>query len=597
MEYNFREIEKKWQKDWKESGVYEVSNTSAKPKFYVLDMFPYPSGAGLHVGHPLGYIASDIYARYKRLKGFNVLHPMGYDSFGLPAEQYALETGQHPSVTTQKNIETFRQQLDNIGFCFDWSREVRTSDPQYYKWTQWIFLQIFNSWYDKKQNKARSIGELIKIFEQSGNTEYNGQRQTQKNFSAGEWDHYSEEEKMETLMNYRLAFSAYGEVNWCEALGTVLANDEVVNGVSERGGHPVVKKKMRQWYLRITDYAERLLEGLETVEFTDAMKEMQRNWIGKSEGAEMDFEISLTPNPSPKGEGNRSSIKTAEPRVWPQLKDLSRENRKEKTFAEDILWQRLRNNQYGSKVRRQHVIDGFIIDFAFLNEKLLIEVDGGYHDDPEQKAYDDSRTEYLQLSGYRILRFSNDEVRNNFKKVSEVIKEALATSPLSLGRGAGGEALEEDKLLKLKVYTTRPDTIFGVDFMVLAPEHELVEKITTEDQRQAIDEYLSYVKSRSDRERMAEVKQITGCFTGAYAINPFDKKQIPIWIAEYVLAGYGTGAIMAVPCGDQRDYDFAKHFNIPITNIIGEYFNGKEANPTKEALLTNSGFLDGIKMK
>ncbi|MDQ6902728.1 MAG: class I tRNA ligase family protein, partial [Bacteroidota bacterium] len=345
MEYNFREIEKKWQHQWKESGVYHVSNISDKPKFYVLDMFPYPSGAGLHVGHPLGYIASDIYARYKRLKGFNVLHPMGYDSFGLPAEQYALETGQHPAVTTDQNIKTFRQQLDNIGFSFDWDREVRTSDPKYYKWTQWIFLQIFNSWYDKKQNKARSIEELITIFEQQGNVEDNGQRQTQKTFSADEWNHFSKEEKQEMLMDYRLAFSAYGEVNWCEALGTVLANDEVINGVSERGGHPVVKKKMRQWYLRITDYAERLLQGLETVDFSDAMKEMQRNWIGKSEGAEMEFEIakSLTPNPSPAGEGNRSSIRTATSKVWPQLKDLSRENRKEKTPAEDKLWQKLRN--------------------------------------------------------------------------------------------------------------------------------------------------------------------------------------------------------------------------------------------------------------
>ena len=291
MEYNFRETEKRWQKNWKESGVYEVSNTPGKPKFYVLDMFPYPSGAGLHVGHPLGYIASDIYARYKRLKGFNVLHPMGYDSFGLPAEQYALETGEHPAITTGKNIETYRLQLDSIGFCFDWSREIRTSDPKYYKWTQWIFLQIFNSWYDKIQNKARRIEELIKIFEQYGNISGNGQRQTQKKFSADEWNHFTAEEKQETLMDYRLAFSAYGEVNWCEALGTVLANDEVINGVSERGGHPVVKKKMRQWYLRITDYAERLLEGLETVEFTDAMKEMQRNWIGKSEGAEIEFKV------------------------------------------------------------------------------------------------------------------------------------------------------------------------------------------------------------------------------------------------------------------------------------------------------------------
>ena len=436
MEYNFREIEKKWQRDWKESHVYEVSNTSDKPKFYVLDMFPYPSGTGLHVGHPLGYIASDIYARYKRLKGFNVLHPMGYDSFGLPAEQYALETGQHPAVTTEKNIETFRQQLDNIGFCFDWSRELKTSDPKYYKWTQWIFLKLFNSYFCNTQKKARPISDLITKYETKGC----------KHFTVEEWKTFDEKEKSEWLMKRRLAFSAYGEVNWCEALGTVLANDEVINGVSERGGHPVVKRKMRQWYLRITSYAERLLEGLETVEFSDAMKEMQRNWIGKSEGAEMEFSI----------EGSES---------------------------------------------------------------------------------------------------------------------------------------------KVKVYTTRPDTIFGVDFMVLAPEHELVSTITTDEQRQSVDEYLTYVKSRSDRERMAEIKQITGCFTGAYAINPFDGRKIPIWIAEYVLAGYGTGAIMAVPCGDQRDFDFATHFNIPITNIIGEYFNGKEANPTKEATLTNSAFLNGIKMK
>ena len=563
-------------------------------------MFPYPSGAGLHVGHPLGYIASDIYARYKRLKGFNVLHPMGYDSFGLPAEQYALETGQHPAVTTEKNIETFRQQLDNIGFCFDWSRELRTSDPKYYKWTQWIFLEIFNSWYDKNHNKARRIEDLIKVFEQQGNKEDNGQRQTQNSFTADEWNSFSGEQKQEILMDYRLAYSAYGEVNWCEALGTVLANDEVINGVSERGGHPVVKKKMRQWYLRITDYAERLLEGLETVDFSDAMKEMQRNWIGKSEGAEMDFEVattSLTPNPSPGGEGNRTSIKAAESGVWLQLKDLSRENRKEKTLSEGLLWQKLRNNQLGSKVRMQHVIETFIIDFAFLNEKLLIEIDGDYHNDPEQKSYDAARTKYLAELGYRLIRFTNDEVEKNISNVLKKIKDELtASTPLSRGRGAGGEDSNNDTL-KLKVYTTRPDTIFGVDFMVLAPEHELVEKITTPEQRAAIDAYVTYVKSRSDRERMAEVKQITGCFTGAYAINPFDGRKIPIWIAEYVLAGYGTGAIMAVPCGDQRDFDFATHFNISITNIIGEYFNGKEANPTKEATLTNSGFLNGIKMK
>ncbi|MFT3910099.1 MAG: class I tRNA ligase family protein [Ferruginibacter sp.] len=440
MEYNFREIEEKWRESWKANKVYKVDNPTvgqpAKPKFYVLDMFPYPSGAGLHVGHPLGYIASDIYSRYKRLKGFNVLHPMGFDSFGLPAEQYAIETGQHPATTTEKNITTFKSQLDKIGFCYDWEREVRTSDASYYKWTQWLFLKLFNSYFCNTQKKARPITDLIKKYETKGS----------KDFTADQWNAYTKKEQEDILMKRRLAFSAYGEVNWCEALGTVLANDEVVNGVSERGGYPVVKKKMRQWYLRITAYADRLLEGLEKVEFSESMKEMQRNWIGKSEGAEAEFGI------------------------------------------------------------------------------------------------------------------QNSEFRIN-------------------------------------VYTTRPDTIFGVDFLVLAPEHELVSKITTQDQRAQIDEYLTYVKSRSDRERMAEVKQITGCFTGAYALNPFDGKQIPIWIAEYVLAGYGTGAIMAVPCGDQRDYLFAKHFNIPITNIIGEHYNGEEANPTKDAILQNSGFLNGMLMK
>ncbi|HET7117312.1 MAG TPA: DUF559 domain-containing protein [Hanamia sp.] len=614
MEYNFTEIEKKWQQAWKETGIYQVSNSTDKPKYYVLDMFPYPSGAGLHVGHPLGYIASDIYARYKRLKGFNVLHPMGFDSFGLPAEQYAIETGQHPATTTEKNITTFKSQLDKIGFCFDWSREVKTSDPEYYRWTQWIFLQLFKSWYNHEADKAEPIETLIKKFEKSGSGKL--QTRTISSFTADEWKNFDEKRKQEILMDYRLAFSSYGEVNWCEALGTVLANDEVVNGVSERGGYPVEKKKMRQWYLRITDYADRLLKGLETVDFSDAMKEMQRNWIGRSEGAEMEFEIenltaqsslqvekSLTPGPSPQGEGggkqppdSKATFRTSDSKMWPLLKDLSRENRKEKTPAEDKLWQNLRNNQFGSKVRRQHVIEGFIIDFAFLNEKLLIEVDGDYHNDPEQKEYDDSRTEYLESLGYKVLRFTNDEVINHFQKVSEKIKSELVASPLSLRRGAGGEA-EKSEAFSIKVYTTRPDTIFGVDFLVLAPEHELVEKITTSEQRQSIDEYLTYVKSRSDRERLAEVKQITGCFTGSYGINPFNGKKIPIWIAEYVLAGYGTGAIMAVPCGDQRDFDFATHFNIPITNIIGNHFNGKEANPTKEAILENSGFLNGMLMK
>jgi leucyl-tRNA synthetase len=446
MDYKFTEIEEKWQKHWKDTKAYKVSNESSKPKYYVLDMFPYPSGAGLHVGHPLGYIASDIYSRYKRLKGFNVLHPMGFDSFGLPAEQYAIETGQHPAETTKNNIATFKSQLDKIGFSYDWEREVQTSDPNYYKWTQKIFLELFNSYFCNTCKKALPIAELVKKYETKGSSK----------FSAEQWNSFSEAEKAEWLMKRRLAFSSYGEVNWCEALGTVLANDEVVNGVSERGGHLVVKKKMRQWYLRITAYADRLLQGLETVDFSESMKEMQRNWIGRSEGAEISFQI---------------------------MKSVSTDH-----------------------------------------------------------------------------------------------------SPLTIHHSP------------LTVYTTRPDTIFGVDFMVVAPEHDLIEKIASNEQKQAVEDYITYVKSRSDRERQAE-KNISGAFTGAYAINPFDGKQIPIWISEYVLAGYGTGAIMAVPCGDERDFKFAQHFNIPITNIIGSHFNGKEANPTKEATLENSGFLTGLLMK
>lgn len=459
MDYQFNRIEKKWQDQWKQTGAYRVSNTSNKPKFYVLDMFPYPSGAGLHVGHPLGYIASDIYSRYKKLKGFNVLHPMGYDAFGLPAEQYAIEHGVHPAVSTVQNINNFRSQLDNIGFSYDWEREVRTCEPGYYKWTQWIFLQLFQSWFNRQTQQAEKITELIALFEKEGNINHECPGDPAIQFTAAAWKAYSSKEQQHILMHYRLAFCGYGEVNWCEALGTVLANDEVVNGVSERGGHPVVKKKLRQWYLRITEYADRLISGLETIDFSDAMKEMQLNWIGKSYGAEITFEIFNL----------QSSISETD-------------------------------------------------------SKLNI---------PDSK---------------------------------------------------------------LTVYTTRPDTIFGVDFMVVAPEHELISTITTPEQQETVDEYITYVKSRSDRERQAE-KKITGCFTGAYAINPFNGKKIPIWISEYVLAGYGTGAIMAVPCGDERDFKFAKHFNISITNIIGNQYNGEEANPTKDAVLSNSDFLDGVVMR
>ena len=447
MEYRFREIEQKWQRLWQETHAYRVDNISTRPKYYVLDMFPYPSGSGLHVGHPLGYIASDIYSRYKRLKGYNVLHPMGYDAFGLPAEQYAIEHGVHPTTSTTTNIQHFRKQLDNIGFCFDWEREVRTSDASYYKWTQWIFLQLFHSYFNRKTQKAAPINALIADFEKEGNLHHPmpGQSLSIKTFSADEWKAFDEKTQQDILMQYRLAYCGYGEVNWCEALGTVLANDEVVNGVSERGGHPVVKKKLRQWYLRITEYADRLLEGLSRVDFSEAMKEMQTNWIGKSVGAEVEFSV-------------------------------------------------------------------------------------------------------------------------------------------------------KDSSHKIKVYTTRPDTIFGVDFLVIAPEHELVDQIKSADQTSTVDDYVTYVKSRSERERMAE-KKISGVFTGAYVIHPFSQQEIPVWISEYVLAGYGTGAIMAVPCGDERDYKFAKHFNLPVTNIIGSAFNGEEANPTKDAILENSDFLNGMVMR
>ncbi len=612
IEYNFRDIEKKWQDWWKENKVYKVPNESPKPKYYVLDMFPYPSGAGLHVGHPLGYIASDIYARFKRLKGFNVLHPMGYDSFGLPAEQYAIEHGVHPAVSTEQNIKNFRSQLDKIGFSFDWDREVQTSDPKFYKWTQWIFLQLFNSFYNRQTNKAESIEVLIKSFEREGNSIHSSPGGNQR-FTAGDWKRFDERTQQDILMQYRLAYCGYGEVNWCEALGTVLANDEVVNGVSERGGYPVVKKKLRQWYLRITEYADRLLEGLERIEFSESMKEMQTNWIGKSFGAEIVFPLSISPRRGEDKEetGAKTAAKDkvkmpgygyAEYKAGSEMSfENAKQMRKEPTQAEKVLWSALQNKKLGYKFRRQHPVENYIADFACLDVWLLVEADGGYHSSAEQQKADRQREEDLRNIGFTILRFTNEEVLNNLEQVTKKIKDTcdelkasssdkLSAAGQSLspaGRG-GGEGL--------RVYTTRPDTIFGVDFMVIAPEHELVEEIATEQQRQAVEEYIAYVKSRSERERMAE-KKITGVFTGSYAINPFNGRNIPIWISEYVLAGYGTGAIMAVPCGDQRDFLFAKHFNIPITNIIGSHYNGEEANPTKEAILENSDFINRMLMK
>lgn len=452
MDYQFRDIEKRWQKFWANNQTFKVDNNSAKPKYYVLDMFPYPSGAGLHVGHPLGYIASDIFARYKRLKGFNVLHPMGYDSFGLPAEQYAIQTGQHPAITTETNIKRYREQLDNLGFSFDWSREVRTSDPDYYKWTQWIFMLLFNSWYNLESNKAESIDELIKKFEISGSKGVKAVCDEDVTpFTAEDWKRKTDTEKQTKLLRYRLTYLRESTVNWCAALGTVLANDEVKDGVSERGGYPVEQKKMMQWSMRITAYADRLLLGLDTIDWPEPLKEMQRNWIGKSVGALVKF--SLSP--------------------------------------------------------------------------------------------------------------------------------ALGLSQASI-----------------EVFTTRVDTIFGATFLVLAPEHELVPLLTTADQKHEIESYINQTKKKSELDRMADTKTVSGAFTGSYVHHPISGEPIPVWIADYVLAGYGTGAVMAVPSGDQRDWLFATKFGLPIPAISDAQTDlDKQADPTKEGHYINSELINGLNYK
>ncbi|MCS6795776.1 MAG: DUF559 domain-containing protein, partial [Raineya sp.] len=416
-EYNFREIEAKWQKYWEENKIYKTQEDYSKPKYYVLDMFPYPSGAGLHVGHPLGYIASDIVARYKRAKGYNVLHPMGFDSFGLPAEQYAIQTGQHPAITTAENIKRYKEQLKNIGFSYDWDREVQTSDPAYYKWTQWIFMRLFEAWYNQKSNKAEHISTLIAEFERNGNLDVMAAcDEDTPTFTAEEWKNFTEKERSDVLLKYRLTYLADAYVNWCPALGTVLANDEVKDGVSERGGYPVERKLMRQWMMRITAYAERLLQDLESLDWSESIKEVQRNWIGKSIGAEVKFY--LTPNPLSKGEGAQKASptfhwQTTSPEKWKKLKEFARNNRKNPTEAENILWQTLRNRNLGVKFRRQHAIDGFIVDFVCLERSLIIEVDGAVHLAKEQQELDQIRTEYLEYLGYRVIRFTNDEVENN----------------------------------------------------------------------------------------------------------------------------------------------------------------------------------------
>lgn len=610
MVYNHKEIEAFWQEYWAKHQTFKAQNDSTKPKYYVLDMFPYPSGAGLHVGHPLGYIASDIVARYKRHKGFNVLHPQGYDSFGLPAEQYAIQTGQHPAVTTAQNIARYREQLDKIGFSFDWSRQVKTSDPDYYRHTQWIFIQLFNSWYNNATDKAEPIETLIALFETEGNSKVNAACDDDTpTFTAEQWRAFSSEQQQQILLKYRLTYLAETEVNWCPALGTVLANDEIVNGVSERGGHPVIRKKMTQWSMRITAYAERLLQGLDTIDWSESIKESQRNWIGKSVGAE----IVLPLAPSQGGGTVATKSDAATPFFMTggnnafRLIEEAKRMRKEPTDAEAALWELLRDKKLGDKFRRQHLIDDFIVDFVCLSKNLVIEVDGGYHNDPTQKEYDEQRTLYLNEKGFKVIRFTNEEVLGNTEAVLTKIKDilvntpnfskqnntfennevAFADSPFSLGEGQG-----------VRIFTTRPDTLFGVTYLTLAPEHPLVLQITTEEQRAEVEAYIAATAKRSERDRMADTKTVSGAFTGAYAVHPLTGKQIPIWIGDYVLASYGTGAVMAVPAGDDRDYAFAKHFKgakgMPeVINIFDKDISENAFTDKEGMTYQNSDILNG----
>ena len=582
MQYNHQEIEENWQKFWAENQTFKASNTSEKPKYYVLDMFPYPSGAGLHVGHPLGYIASDIYARYKRHKGFNVLHPQGYDSFGLPAEQYAIQTGQHPAKTTEANIATYRKQLDKIGFSFDWSTEVRTSNPEYYKWTQWIFIQLFNSWYNKDTDKAEDVSTLISIFKKSGNAKVNAVSDEDiASFSAEEWKAFSTTAQEEILLQYRLTFLSDTEVNWCPGLGTVLANDEIVNGVSERGSHPVVRKKMTQWSMRISAYAQRLLDGLETIDWPQPLKDSQTNWIGRSQGAMVSFDVA-----------NGSEKVSSEVKLSYKELEALKELRQNLSKAEAVLWDELKNKKGAAKFRKKYTIGTFLVDYVCLAKNIIIEFSG--------KEDEAARTTYFTNEGFNIVHFSNEEVIENVLLAVSKINTAIQF-PKKIGKTesknvASSSAVE--KSYKIDVFTTRPDTIFGVSFMTLAPEHELVSKITTAAQKSVVEKYITATAKRSERDRMADVKTISGVFTGAYAIHPFSGEKVQIWIGDYVLANYGTGAVMAVPCGDQRDYDFAKKFEIPIPNIFEGVDISEEAHTGKDATkIANSDFLSGLKYK
>ena len=613
MKYNPNEIEAKWQKYWAENQTFAAENNSEKPKFYVLDMFPYPSGAGLHVGHPLGYIASDVYSRYKRHRGFNVLHPMGYDSFGLPAEQYAIQTGQRPEDTTSVNIDGgvdkegnkiagYRKQLDKIGFSFDWSREVRTSNADYYKHTQWIFIQLFNSWYNKNTDKAEDISTLIDAFSTEGNANLNAVCDDNISvFSSGEWNSFSTEQQQRILLQYRLTYLAETEVNWCPGLGTVLANDEIVNGVSERGGFPVIRKKMTQWSMRISAYAERLLQGLDTIDWSESIKESQRNWIGKSVGAMVEFKI-LTPAFS-KGEGVDAGYMTGDSQSASILLGHAKDMRKEPTSGEAMLWDEIRNRKLDDKFRRQHLIGKYIVDFVCLEKNLVIEVDGRYHGTKEQIEIDAERTyELEQKYLFKVIRFTNEEVKFEINKVLSIIKQELGTQN-SLNQYDQDSAPSPLERVGVRIFTTRPDTIFGVTFMTLAPEHELVAQITTPEQKAAVEGYIEKTAKRSERERMADVKTISGVFTGAYAEHPFTKEAIPVWIGDYVLAGYGTGAVMAVPCGDERDYAFANFFKgqngMPeIKNIFANVDISEVAYGSKDnVVIANSDFLNGLNYK
>lgn len=579
MQYNHQEIEKKWQQFWADNQTFKANNESEKPKYYVLDMFPYPSGAGLHVGHPLGYIASDIYARYKRHKGFNVLHPQGYDSFGLPAEQYAIQTGQHPAKTTEENIATYRRQLDTIGFSFDWSREVRTSSPEYYKWTQWIFTQLFNSWYNKDTDKAEDVETLIAVFETAGNETVNAVSDEDITiFSADEWKAFSTKEQEAILLQYRLTYLSDTEVNWCPELGTVLANDEIINGVSERGGHPVIRKKMTQWSMRISAYAQRLLDGLQNIDWPQPLKDSQTNWIGRSQGAMVTFKV--------------APLEVSDTGAKLSFKELEavKEMRLNLSKAEEVLWNELKNKKGAAKFRKKYTIGSYLVDYVCLAKNIIVEFSG--------KEDEAKRDAYFTSEGFHVVRFTNEEVLENvLGAVSKINDTIQFAKPIEKSTFEVEETIVENDY-KIDVFTTRPDTIYGVSFMTLAPEHELVAKITSEGQRKAVYDYIKATAKRSERERMADVKTISGVFTGAYALHPFTGKKVPIWIGDYVLASYGTGAVMAVPCGDQRDYDFAKKFELEIPNIFEDVDISEAAHADKEGTkIANSDFLNGLSYK